>query len=346
MKYRASTKTRDALRRVENEFGCEVVLYSGYVGEDGYGQLLKVVTDIDTDKRLLLMLSTYGGDADSAYKIARYCQNSFIGFDIYVPGPCKSAGTLIVLGAETILMSPFSELGPLDVQLYKPDELFEPRSGLLINSTIDSLTEKAFSIFEHFILKIRASAGGVIRFKTSSDLAERMVGNIITPIAGQIDPATVGEDHQDLRIAEEYGKRLISMYNAVTYSTVRNLIYQYPSHDFVIDLHESRRLFSNLELASEDLIHISTAFSKFSLTPDYGKVTVVNLSREWKSNEEEGDTQSSGNDEAKADKRPGVDGKREATRSNKPSGRGDRSSNKQSKQTTNASGASGGQRKR
>jgi ClpP class serine protease len=84
------------------------------------------------------MLATFGGDAHAAYKIGRALQNKYNAgsiisnheplFDVFVPTYCKSAGTILVLGADRILMSAEAELGPIDVQLRKQDEVGEVTS--------------------------------------------------------------------------------------------------------------------------------------------------------------------------------------------------------------------------
>ena len=43
----------------------------------------------------------------------------------FIPRRCKSAGTLLLIGATSLIISDRGELGPLDVQLSKPDEIFE-----------------------------------------------------------------------------------------------------------------------------------------------------------------------------------------------------------------------------
>lgn len=75
-------------------------------------------TDID------LLLQTGGGDVDAAEKMASMLRRR-VGdkarFRVIVPDFAKSAGTLITLAADTILMSDSSELGPVDPQLNLPD---------------------------------------------------------------------------------------------------------------------------------------------------------------------------------------------------------------------------------
>lgn len=74
--------------------------------------------------------------------MGRGLQHSYEKFTVLLAGRCKSAGTLIVLGAHEIVMTNHAELGPLDVQLGKKDELFELDSGLTVLNALTELEAK------------------------------------------------------------------------------------------------------------------------------------------------------------------------------------------------------------
>ncbi len=71
-----------------------------------------------------LLLHTPGGDVDAAEKLITLLRST-VGEDgqlrIIVPDFAKSAGTLMVLGANKIVMSDSSELGPIDPQVSLKD---------------------------------------------------------------------------------------------------------------------------------------------------------------------------------------------------------------------------------
>jgi ClpP class serine protease len=65
-----------------------------------------------------LMLQTTGGSGDAAEKFVEMCRSHCRGqLRVIVPNMAKSAGTLIALGADAILMGYCSELGPIDPQI-------------------------------------------------------------------------------------------------------------------------------------------------------------------------------------------------------------------------------------
>jgi hypothetical protein len=138
---------------------------------------------------VLLMLITTGGDADAAYRIARALQRYYDRFIAYLPGYCKSAGTLVATGAHELVFGDHGELGPLDVQMRKADELFETSSGLTVMEAMNTLENTAYRMLETCFLRIKAGSSGQITFKTATDVAVAMVTGLLEPLYRQIDPA-------------------------------------------------------------------------------------------------------------------------------------------------------------
>lgn len=67
--------------------------------------------------RLDLILETPGGFGDAAEDIVKLIRNKFQEVNIIVPGTAKSAGTIIAMAGDDILMEPMSALGPIDAQI-------------------------------------------------------------------------------------------------------------------------------------------------------------------------------------------------------------------------------------
>ena len=179
-----------------------VIVYSGTIDMDGYGQLLEVLQPTDEQpkrRNVLLVLTTGGGDANAAYLVARTLQRSFEEFDLFVPTICKSAGTLVALGSRLLIIDDVAELGPLDVQLYQKDEIGQRRSGLLLRTAFEGLRHETRDLFEELMLQI----------KISSKIASQISAEVMAPIYAQVSPEALGNDLRDLNVAKEYGLRLI-----------------------------------------------------------------------------------------------------------------------------------------
>jgi hypothetical protein len=94
------------------------------ITDDDADMLQSVLQANDLSKGLALLISSPGGDGLAAERIVNICR-SHSGTDDYwaiVPGKAKSAATIICMGASKILMTPSSELGPVDPQIFRMED--------------------------------------------------------------------------------------------------------------------------------------------------------------------------------------------------------------------------------
>ena len=241
-----------------DEYDADIFFYSGEIDDDGLGKLIGAITNSKSRRNALLILVTNGGSANSAYQIARFFHKVYYDgkFILFVPSFCKSAGTLIALGAHSLIMDTFSELGPLDVQLLKQDEIGTRKSGLLSRSSFQALEEASFELFESLMLKIKQRSNDLISFRLASDVSARITAELMVQVYGQISPDVVGGDYRDLQVALHYGVRLVGYSENATPATVKHLVEHYPSHDFVIDDVEASTLFRDVSIPSGTLYAI------------------------------------------------------------------------------------------
>jgi membrane-bound ClpP family serine protease len=80
----------------------------------------ELIFDADPNEDLHLLLDTPGGDGETAVRLVRSAQARCKNLTVVVPNQAKSAGTLLVMGANYILMGPTSDLGPVDPQFPSP----------------------------------------------------------------------------------------------------------------------------------------------------------------------------------------------------------------------------------
>lgn len=223
----------------------DVFLYTGSIGSPIDNELLNKCSKTNRRKNAILILCTYGGDPDAGYKISRSFQQKYEKFTVLINGVCKSAGTLITVGANEIVMSDAAEIGPLDVQIGKKDEL-ETDSGLTVLSAIKALEDKTFELFETSFLRLKARSSGRITLKSAMEMANKLAIGTITPVMSQIDPMHVGEVSRAMNIGLEYGKRLDNKSKNCKFDTLTQLANAYPSHGFVIDRDEVSKLFNKV----------------------------------------------------------------------------------------------------
>ena len=208
----ASDEITQAANAVSESLDAMVFVYSGDIDSAGFASLLKSIQRSDEQPyypNAVMLLTTHGGLASQAYRIARLIQNITKDFYLCLPAGCKSAGTLIALGASQLFMSAASELGPLDVQLSQRDEIGQRRSGMVVRTALDGLRDETYKIYEDVLLKITAGSRKNVRFEVASRIAATIAIGVMTPVYAQIDPETLGSDLRDLSIATAYGKGII-----------------------------------------------------------------------------------------------------------------------------------------
>ena len=258
-------QARDSAQRIAAECGADVFLYNGEISRTHDLEFIQCIADNKGHDSAILFLITEGGDPDAAYKLARYIQERYEKFTIVVSGKCKSAGTLIAVGAHELAFSPYGELGPIDVQTYIVDNLAERQSGLTITEALDNLANTAVRKHGETFSAIIRGTGAVVSFQTASAAATDLVHRLFVPIFAQIDPYDVGKKARSMRIATDYGRRLAARTGNLREQALDILTQTYPSHSFVIDMAEAERLFQTVRRVTDaeaELIHHLGIFAR------------------------------------------------------------------------------------
>lgn len=209
----------------------------------------------DDSDRAILWLSTPGGSPDGAYMMARAFQRKYKHFAIFINGYCKSSGTLVCLGADSLIMGENGHLGPLDIQILNREEFGERHSGLNPMTALDALGQQATEFLRRQFLDVRF--GGGLSTKQALEVSTNLAGHLFSPITAQLDFMKYGEFTRSMRIGIEYGERLTQHRDSSNLKTgaVYRLAMGYPSHGFAIDREEARdTLFSCVEDAPKELM--------------------------------------------------------------------------------------------
>ena len=229
----------------------DLLVFSGPIDDDTCDTFTRSVLDHKPRRdRALLFLCTYGGNPHAAYRMARLLRRCYPdGIRILIGGQCKSAGTLVALCAESLGFSEMGELGPLDTQLTRPDEVLQRASGLEVFSTLQYLTDHAFSCFEKNMLAIISRSGQTVSTRLASGIASKLATGLLKPITAQLDPYRIGLAQRGLEVTKVYGRQLANPRNLKTDAAtlVHHLVNDYPTHEFVIDQEEAGTLFENVD---------------------------------------------------------------------------------------------------
>ena len=256
----------------------DIYVFSGGIDTHSADLLIgRIVGNLQPKTTAYLFLATYGGNPDAAFRMVRSIKSVYTKFVLCVFGYCKSAGTLVALGADEIVMSDFGELGPLDIQYLQEDQLSRRSSGNDIQQSMQYLNAQAFSMFETTLLSLIRRSGGQLTTRTAAELSKNLVVGLLAPIYAQIDPIKLGEIYRSNTIAQIYGQRLNANSQAV-----HALVEYYPSHSFVIDRQEAQQLFgpSVVREPDECEINLGSALGNVLRFPKEDPVVELLLARE------------------------------------------------------------------
>lgn len=155
--------------------------YATQITHEDLNAFMAVIHGMDWAKGLTLLLHTPGGVTNAAETLVAYLRSKFDSIEVIVPALAMSAGTMISLSAERIIMGRQSQLGPIDPQM--------PVGGRFISA--------------------RAAVEQFDRAKTEI-LADQLTAHAWAPILSSLGPAML----QEAQNALDYGEQMVATWNA------------------------------------------------------------------------------------------------------------------------------------
>lgn len=105
------------LRQFEVEYECKLIIVGGPIYDFCVPMFEDTLTTVSKDDRLYVMISSPGGDGETALRMVRSAHERCSELRVIVPDQAKSAATIFALGADRIFMGSSSDLGPIDPQI-------------------------------------------------------------------------------------------------------------------------------------------------------------------------------------------------------------------------------------
>ncbi|MGR3177937.1 MAG: SDH family Clp fold serine proteinase [Candidatus Anammoxibacter sp.] len=87
------------------------------LSQEDFYMIADMLNDIKNVSKVDIYLETPGGSGEAAEEIVEFLRNEFEYVSFIVSGEAKSAGTLMVLSGDEILMTKTGSLGPIDAQV-------------------------------------------------------------------------------------------------------------------------------------------------------------------------------------------------------------------------------------
>lgn len=232
---------QEQIRAIEKATGRRLILYiaqpNGIIDRDDVLPLVDLLQDVDHGDKLDLMLHSPGGDVDAAEKIVLLIRKT-IGpdgeFHVVVPDSAKSAGTLIAMAADAIVMGDSSELGPIDPQI------------TITTVTGETMTRPARSFLD-----------GLERIITETGTGPIPTGYL--PLLEKYDPALIDFCEKALLRSRKFAKEFLTKYmlrdnpdQAEAIAARLNDPSEYLSHGAVVDCNHAKEIGLNVRYLPKD----------------------------------------------------------------------------------------------
>lgn len=148
-----------------------------------YDDLLPISDQLSNLKgdRIDVILETPGGKAEIAEDIVKLIRNKFAEVAMIVPGYAKSAGTMMVMAGDEILMEPASALGPIDAQITQGNRRFSVHAFLEGLKKIKEEVDNIGSLNHAYIPILQnISPGDIQTCENLKEFSESLVTNWLT----------------------------------------------------------------------------------------------------------------------------------------------------------------------
>lgn len=218
---------------------------------------MSVIYGMDWDKGLTLVLHTPGGVTNAAETLVAYLRSKFADVEVIVPAYAMSAGTMISLACERIVLGRQSQLGPIDPQMTGGGGSVSARS--VVDQFLRARSEVMGDVnAAHVWAPILASLGPALLQEAQNAIgySERMVANWLSSYMFAGRPS-----------ANADGAKVASYFNDAS---------NHMSHGRRIDRDEARQqgvVIENLEDSQLLQEAVLTAYHIFTITVEQSPVT-------------------------------------------------------------------------
>lgn len=199
-------------------------------------------------EKISLFLYTRGGNTLSAWTLVNLIRSFCDELEIIVPSNCHSAGTLISLGANTIVMTKQATLGPIDPSVNGPLNPSVPGSQN-INARIPVSVEFVDAFFQMAKQELGISS-------------QEALSKILLELTQHIHPLTLGQVYRSKTQIQMLAQKLLEHQelNADQKDKIiKFLCSESGSHDYTVNRREAAALGLNIEKPDMPLYQIIKA---------------------------------------------------------------------------------------
>lgn len=242
--------TRQAIYAdIEKQRGSRVICYvtgdrqglETAIASDCIDLFVELLDRIGPTKKISLMLHTNGGQTLGAWRIVNLIRTFCDELEVLIPMKALSAGTLISIGSDRLVMTKQAALGPIDPSVNNP---LNPQAN-------------------HFnqVVRVPVSVENVLGYLNAAKdelniRSEQQLSSVLMSLSSQVHPLVLGEIFRvraQIRfLARKLLSRQIRDEDKIS-SIIDFLCADSGSHDYTINRREAKDLGLNIEKPSEEL---------------------------------------------------------------------------------------------
>ena len=243
---------KQLLREVEKERESNVILYvtgdrqglETQIGHDVIDLFVDHLDSIGPVKKISLILYTSGGNTSAAWNLVNLIHMFCDDFEVIAPGKCRSAGTLISLGANRIVMTKQATLGPIDPTLQHP-------LGPAIPGAPNPEARAGVSV--------EAVYGYLDAIRDRKEAQEAIEAQALLDLSNKVHPLVLGQIFRSRQQIRDLAQRLLSRQNIEARKSeqiIDFLCSESGSHDYTINRREAEHLGLQIEKCTETLYQV------------------------------------------------------------------------------------------
>lgn len=210
------------------------------IAQDVIDLFVDLLDKIGPTEKISLILHTDGGQTLAAWRIINLIRTFCEKLEVIIPLKSLSAGTLIAIGADTLVMTKQAALGPIDPSVNNPLNPQVNQSGQLVRVPVSVESVRGY-----------LEAARELGIKTESHLT-----TILSQLSSQIHPLVIGEIFRSRAQIRFLASKLIRQQvkdKEKIKSIIDFLCADSGSHDYTINRREATELGLKVEKPSEHL---------------------------------------------------------------------------------------------
>lgn len=240
----------DLFKKLEAERNSRIISYATSdrppfvtkIAGDVVPLLGNLLDSIGKVKKISLLLYTSGGDMLAPVRIVKLIRNHCDEFEVLVPYKAHSAGTLVCLGADTIVMGKLGELTPVDPTTghpFNPQDPANPQQRLEVS--VEDLN--SYLLFA----------------KEKADIKSEQMIDVYKLLVEKLHPLSIGNAYRAYRMARLLTERLLWLHmdkekdSEKIKKIIKEITGDITIHAYPIDRDEAADLGLKIEKAQDGL---------------------------------------------------------------------------------------------